>query len=99
MAPYDQTSTQVMNVNEGRAQVFNPPPLGCFPPPNIQWHDVNNTGIYSGETLRYHVTINSQLVALETRQADSGKFFGVTATNSYIGSTESPIFMLSVQSK
>lgn len=108
MVPYNASPDVVVTAREGHAAVISLPPIGCIPPPAIQWRepgcspgsppDCSGYAI-TGETQRYHVTLNNQIVILETRVAyENNKTFKATIINSFIQqTTESPTYMLSVQ--
>ena len=102
MTPFSSNGTQQMvTANEGHAKIINLTLPDSYPGPSVQWSELNSNTFISTETQRYQVTLNSQLIILETRVVDDNrKFFQATATNPYTQQASlSPSFQLNVQSE
>lgn len=82
MVPFKRVASEVTEVNEGDACVLDLPPLDSYPAPIMQWYEGSERPVRT-QTQRLHVTLDHQLVILETR-TDDNKRFSVTAVNSYI---------------
>ena len=87
-------------VDQGQAKVINLPPIDSFPEPTIRWYEGYDQPVPS-ESQRYHVTLNHQLVILETRlQSDNNNLYKATAHNGYTGDrSDSQTFVLHVRSE
>ena len=100
MVPFVNVGNQEKTVDQGQARIIDLPPIDSYPAPSIRWFEGFGRPVPT-ESQRYHVTLHSQLVILETRlQSDNNNLYKATALNSYTGhSSDSQTFVLKVQSK
>jgi len=82
MVPFKQVMSKVIEVNEGDACVLELPPMDSYPAPIMNWFD-RSMRIGSAEKGKRHISLNNELVILETT-TDEGHGFSVTANNVYM---------------
>ena len=101
MVPFASLSSTERTVDQGQAYIMDPPSLESYPNPTIKWFEISNEMHLLGqESQHYHITLQHQLVILETQMSYDRKVYKARATNSYTGQTsDSQMFVLHVQSK